>query len=333
MGIADQRSRPGLAESALLNHPAPSGRRVYPTGSAFGSSGSGVCESLSAPGTGSCPPAPWGSSHECHILPGVGFDPCRFISRISTATFPHLQASPAVISPLGGCLPSPAAFSLHLNRNVFLSQTVYIPHSRGIPACQSHQDLSHFKCIYMLMQTRLPHTPHSRRRNQSSLAGFTNYNHQTSFGFICVNQSFSFRPVQVLTRPFPVIKPALDYLSSLDKSVPRLEEEEEEEKRGGRKCNFEDTVLSVWLGSISPCFLLPLGSSYSIPGLLRAWRHSLITICGGSERFPQGQSASWCNHCDFQSQSQVGETHLLPQGQLGDAPTFLQCLSFILVVV
>lgn len=51
----------------------------------------------------------------------------------------------------------------------------------------------------------------------------------------------------------------LDCLSSLDKSVPRLEEEE----RGGRKCNFKDTVLCMAGQHFSP-FLLPLGSSYNI---------------------------------------------------------------------
>lgn len=51
----------------------------------------------------------------------------------------------------------------------------------------------------------------------------------------------------------------LDYLSRLDKLVPRLEEEE----RGGRKCNFKDTVLCM-AGQHFCLFLLPLGSSYNI---------------------------------------------------------------------
>lgn len=107
------------------------------------------------------------------------------------------------------------------------------------------------------------HTHHAfLYRNISFLARFTKCDHQTSFGFIYINQDLCTTSCSCDT-DIPVINQAhtpLDCLSRLDKSVPRLEEEEE---RGGRKCNFEDTVLCMPRQHFS-LFLLPLGSSYNI---------------------------------------------------------------------
>lgn len=70
------------------------------------------------------------ASLEQDLLPVLGYSP-----RTPTSTFPRVEASSAVISALGGCLPSPAAFSLHLNRNVSFSKqfTFLIPEVSRLP--------------------------------------------------------------------------------------------------------------------------------------------------------------------------------------------------------
>lgn len=68
-----QRSRPALDESALLNHPAPSGRRLYPDGSGFGSPGAACVHPSLLLGLSG-----WRLSCSMGLfprLPGAGFTP------------------------------------------------------------------------------------------------------------------------------------------------------------------------------------------------------------------------------------------------------------------
>lgn len=126
---------------------------VSPVWKGSSSPGAAVGVHPSAPGDCPDPRAP-------PALPGAGFAASpRYSCPAPTSTFPHVQVASAAIPALGGCLPSPAAFSLHLNRNVSFPKQFTFPIPE-VSACQSHQYLSHFKCIYMLMQTGSPARTH-----------------------------------------------------------------------------------------------------------------------------------------------------------------------------
>lgn len=94
----------------------------------------------------------------------------------------------------------------------------------------------------------------------------------------------------------------LDYLSRLDKLVPRLEEEE----RGGRKCNFKDTVLCM--AGQHFCLFYCLWDHLTTFSVQRLQSTSQILPDYNLQRyevlFPRSISHSWqslYNHCDFQT--------------------------------
>lgn len=141
------------------------------------------------------------------------------------------------------------------------------------------------------------HTHHTQLyRNISSLARFTKRDHQTSFGFISVNQGLCTTSCDTDIPAINQTHTPLHCLSRLDRSVPRLEEEEE---RGGRKCNFKDTVLCMPGQHFSPFFIafgIILQHSLSKDfGALH--RYYLITVCRGMKCFSQGQSATHGRVC------------------------------------
>lgn len=94
----------------------------------------------------------------------------------------------------------------------------------------------------------------------------------------------------------------LDYPSGLDESVPQLEEEE----RGGRKCNFKDTVLCragqhfslfycLW-DHLTTFSVQRLQSTSQILPDYNLQRYEVL--------FPRSISHSWrslCNRCHFQT--------------------------------
>lgn len=92
LGSTNQRSRPALDEPALLNHPAPSGGRVYPSGSGFGRLRAVSVHPCLA---GNCP-APWGSSQiSSHLSLEQDLLPVpRYSSRTPTSTFPRSDFCP-----------------------------------------------------------------------------------------------------------------------------------------------------------------------------------------------------------------------------------------------
>lgn len=139
-------------------------------------------------------------------------------------------------------------------------------------------------------------------------------------------------PARVI-QAFLVIKQAhtpLDYLSRLDKSVPRLEEEE----RGGRKCNFEDTVLCIAGQQLSLFYCLwdhlttfsvqRLQSTSQILPDYNLQRYEVL--------FPRSISHSWqslYNRCDFQPAEPFGvrKTPLPSVGEAGRCSPRLQTFA------